>query len=321
MKTITPRNYAAKAANSLRAFVERHGAGNDLESDLPAIRSTIDMIEGATHFAVPDGGVTLENDLRGLEGHEARLPYPYITLEFRSQDYSAPEAKSRAVPSNLLLAYETTTDELAARYPYRTNPERFAKRPDGEAGIALLFLFGEDERMWMLNPYALFIPRTWESIAQRQQVGGWALKYLPFCVQPATVEYGLKDPSRGEPFFESLIEVLGPAGYALLTFCEALTCRNVSIGTLREAAPQQVNSRRERNGKLPLYEIKTLMIEVPTGEGIEVERKGTSGERSGPRAHLRRGHVRRLASGNIWINSMIVGAKNGGWIEKGYNVK
>ena len=45
-----------------------------------------------------------------------------------------------------------------------------------------------------------------------------------------------------------------------------------------------------------------------------------TGTHESPRQHLRRGHIRRLESGNIWVNACVVGNSEKGVIKKSYNV-
>lgn len=102
----------------------------------------------------------------------------------------------------------------------------------------------------------------------------------------------------------------------VIELIEALTCRNVVTEPL-EVIDEKVNVRRIRDGKLPLYETRILTIKTP-------EIKHSTGKRcashASPRQHLRRGHIRRLESGNIWVNSCVVGDANKGVINKQYSV-
>jgi len=106
-------------------------------------------------------------------------------------------------------------------------------------------------------------------------------------------------------------------GVTILELLEALTCRNVSLVNHQEASP--VNPKRIKVGKLPIYETKVLVVD--TGDDIgETIRTGRVVHAS-PRQHLRRGHIRRLLAGNIWVNSCVVGSLKKGIIDKSYLVK
>lgn len=105
----------------------------------------------------------------------------------------------------------------------------------------------------------------------------------------------------------------------LFEFCEALSCSNVAHEPI-EKIDERVNQRRIKNGKLPLWETRHLVIDTKY-EATEHKAGYAIIGRQGPRQHLRRGHIRRI-SGNrkIWINSCVVGHAEKGRIEKTYGV-
>jgi hypothetical protein len=99
--------------------------------------------------------------------------------------------------------------------------------------------------------------------------------------------------------------------------CEALSCTNVSHEPIEKINPA-VNARRVRDGKLPLYETHRLVINAGKQSSIS----GVSGSsHASPRQHLRRGHIRRLPSGNIWVNSCVVGSAELGVVKKEYAIR
>ena len=76
-------------------------------------------------------------------------------------------------------------------------------------------------------------------------------------------------------------------------------------------------TKRLKHGKLPIiYETKILTIK-PSVRSSSAEKGGSH---TSPRQHLRRGHIRRLDSGNIWVNSCVVGSAEKGRIDKSYRV-
>jgi len=77
-----------------------------------------------------------------------------------------------------------------------------------------------------------------------------------------------------------------------------------------------VNARRVGKGKLPLFETKVLMVDMdapsPRGES-------QGGHHRSPRQHLRRGHIRRYASGKqVWVQAHVVGDAKKGTVSKTY---
>jgi hypothetical protein len=106
---------------------------------------------------------------------------------------------------------------------------------------------------------------------------------------------------------------------ALLELCEALSCSNVHHQVMERINPT-VNQRRIKDGKVPMYETRTLWIDTPGNSKGYGEWQG--GTHRSPRQHLRRGHIRTLQSGKkVWVNAAVVGAKESGFIRKDYAIK
>jgi len=104
---------------------------------------------------------------------------------------------------------------------------------------------------------------------------------------------------------------------SLLEFLEALSCTNVEASIHQPASPK--NAQRIKSHKLPIYETKVLTIKAGK-ESLSSVGNGVKGSHQSPRQHLRRGHIRRLEKGNIWVNSCVVGSKENGVIDKQYKV-
>lgn len=103
--------------------------------------------------------------------------------------------------------------------------------------------------------------------------------------------------------------------YVLFEFLEALNCKNVSIE----------NHVQRKKGKskfdaLPFDEYKVLCVNVNKRYNDYGDELNESGTHRSPREHLRRGHIRRLPKGNVWVQSTVVNPGIGGRIEKSYQV-
>lgn len=106
---------------------------------------------------------------------------------------------------------------------------------------------------------------------------------------------------------------------AVLELCEALSCSNVDSEVM-EPVDQRKNAKRIKQGKLPMYETRRLVIKAPITRVAASPAQGDS-DRQGPREHLRRGHIRRLQDGRrIWVQSCVVGSRENGVIHKSYAV-
>lgn len=146
---------------------------------------------------------------------------------------------------------------------------------------------------------------------------GWG--FYPCVAQP---EQRNDDGSIGWSCFDSIgsrldrspmHEAVMSAGRSVLELVEALSCNNVSSEIVERIDPA-VNARRRRQGKLPMYEVRRLVVKV----GDVTHAIGAPvGDRNGPREHLRRGHIRRLPDGRkTWVQACVVGSRTLGVVRK-----
>lgn len=97
-----------------------------------------------------------------------------------------------------------------------------------------------------------------------------------------------------------------------------LSCSNTHIEDSPEKPSKVKNDLRRQKKKLPFFEFKILTLE--SGKNSSQESGGGSGTHNSPRVHLRRGHIRRLPTKNVWVNACVVGDKTKGVIDKEYLV-
>lgn len=105
-------------------------------------------------------------------------------------------------------------------------------------------------------------------------------------------------------------------GRVVLELLAALSCKNISTVNYQDASP--LNTKRIKSGKLPFYETKILVVDCRSVSTIKIGDGNSS--HSSPRQHLRRGHIRRIAKGSIWVNSCVVGDPTKGSIGKQYSI-
>jgi hypothetical protein len=95
--------------------------------------------------------------------------------------------------------------------------------------------------------------------------------------------------------------------WVLCNFFAVIACSNVRVVDV--PAPEALNKKRIKNGRLPILSHKVLHLVAPTTYSKTDHQGGTH---NSPRVHLRRGHIRRLPSGvNIWVQQCVVGSKHG----------
>ena len=100
---------------------------------------------------------------------------------------------------------------------------------------------------------------------------------------------------------------------ATLSFLKLVNCRNVAIGS--EPVPEKLRRARMKRGQCAgftrhVLDLRTDSLNASAASG---------GTHASPRLHLRRGHIRRLRKGNIWIQQMLVGRPHG-FVDKSYRV-
>lgn len=94
-----------------------------------------------------------------------------------------------------------------------------------------------------------------------------------------------------------------------------LGCSNVD--TADNPAPSALNKKRAKARKYPVLEYKTLVLKI---DAQRTSGKAGGGTHASPRVHLRRGHVRRLESGQrVWVQACVVGSTHG-MVLKDYRV-
>ena len=96
-----------------------------------------------------------------------------------------------------------------------------------------------------------------------------------------------------------------------------LNCSNVMC--FDNYPPESLNKKRAKSGKCPLFTYKTLHIKTAKTQTSKSENSNI--ERSAPRLHMRRGHIRSLPSGvTTWIQSCMVGSSKNGVVSKDYRI-
>lgn len=97
-----------------------------------------------------------------------------------------------------------------------------------------------------------------------------------------------------------------------------LNCANVTVPEI--AAPTMLNKKRKAKGKQPFFSYRVLQVEAPRAAKSSV---GGGGHHAAPRAHLRRGHIRRLEERTVWVRPAMVNPSAGasvGRVQKDYAI-
>ena len=298
--TITARNYAAQAAASLRfqaGEIVKLTDHQSIRTDAFVLSKMANDIEDSVHFAMPDGGKIFDDQLRGIQGKTIRLPFPAITIECFFPDGGEHLDHTRVAVKKRLV---------------------FARNVKTKSGPAIDFhvFCCHENGAWVAMTILLSIP--FETAIPKQDqfpkgLLGLDAEYNVWLPGLYRLTYE-KDPN--EKFEGAIQDVLGDVLWSL-ELLEALSCSNVSHQPIEAIDPRK-NAKRIKAGKLPIYETRILTIEAGKSTQSSQSHGGTH---ASPRQHLRRGHIRRLADKNIWVNSCVVGKAETGVIEKQYHVR
>lgn len=320
---ITARNYAAQCERGLRELI---AANVFTGTDKVNVTYMANTIAKAQHFVLPDGGVIIEQSgLKGMEGLEARLPYPAITVEYyvnpEELDPRAPEPAHKRV----IIATEVDCNEaltmLAVRGGKDADEVREVFAKGGVHVASAVFIQG----LWVPLTAGFLIRREWD---QRAKVGqtmrfsdndsaplmtGFPTLLMPTAAQQTSAKFG------GDQAYRDAVQDIAGEVAALFNLLEALACSNVSA-VATETVNATKNAKRVAAGKLPIYETKHLVIDTHRNKTATGGQMGPI-SRNGMRQHLRRGHIRRLdETRRIWVNACVVAADSAGRIDKTYKV-
>lgn len=261
--------------------------------------SLLSSAKEAVKFVMPTDGKLFDTKLAGLsENH--RLPYERILIEY--------ECKSPGGMSSEVFG-ERATRPANKRIVFA---EQYEKTIAVASIVSFKDPYGND--VWTVQPYiseiipanlvdganievtapeGISTPVISQFLVDHFDMGGHAKK-----------TFG--DAWKEHAYFDMLDEV-----NCVLNLMEALSCKNVSA----EQLPVKNNKLAQRKkGALPYDLYHVLVVNSRSGE----KSVDQGGSHRSPREHIRRGHIRRLPSGNIWVNSTIVNHGNHGKVHKVY---
>jgi hypothetical protein len=290
-----PLDYLRKAAPFLAQLHKK------LEAKQPQyVAHACDVVQAARRavkFVMPPNGQIFDTKLEGLPDI-VKLPFDFIIIEYEC-------------PNDGGLATKVFGEES-------TQPARkrivYAEQQEGRIIVASIVAF-QDRGLdfWQVQPYfACLIPKDdLPSDVVVDDMPGIRGK----AVDQVRVQFvdmgGAAEQYFGEDWERHAYVDMADETSAVLSLLEALTCKNVGM----ESLPVKKNKGAQARGALPYDEYYTLIVNSKARSQDDL-----GGTHRSPREHLRRGHIRRLPSGNVWVNSTIVNAGHHGKVHKMYEV-
>ena len=325
-------NYSLYALEELKEFQEAvTRTWPEGTKSLACVRT---MLQKSVKFILPNNADLI--DIRKLSDSHfdmLRLPFPIVALEIpwiAEDGRMITEGALKESPSmkRIVLAW----DEQFAEHCGFDVPR--------EPGVSAVSIYHDaNVNRWLVAAVGAFIPRDNEItriqhpdesgnaaerlVAEQLFTGGWAKPGAP----THGVEYFLVLPEM----FAQMSEQIGATNTAaraqldirdelraLWEFCLTVNCVNVRQETVESTA---LNKKRIKNGKLPFFSYRVLQLNFDGGSGPG-RKNALVGDRVGPRQHLRRGHPRRLVSGQVtYVRGTVVGNPGRGHLDKSYDLR
>lgn len=312
---ITAKNYAAQAVRDM-SLAAINVAKLGCFEDSIKILALNNQITKSIKFAMPDYGKVFDNNHKGLIGNAIRLPFSNISIEYYVPVNTYVYGGEIEVKRRLICATEVSRKELVL---HDSVLPLF-----GDIFIVVTsVLYSEKSKTWSPDLLGIILPTNWDYTSGLQRIGelpkdptnpGFAC--TPFIPFPGVFNRVLSmEGISHDDLLNSSIRDISSEVTVLLEFLEALSCSNIEQSIHQPASPK--NAQRIKSHKLPIYETRFLTIKSTAKEATSI---GIIGSHQSPRQHLRRGHIRRLESGNIWVNSCVVGDSSKGVINKQYRM-
>jgi len=257
---------------------------------------SLQKCKDAVKFILPEGGQIFDTKLRGLP-EIIKLPYPKIMIEY--------EIKRSGGIAEQIFGKETTGISRKRIV--------LAEEVWDKIIVTSIIAFQKNNLdSWVVQPYnaAISSKESHDYVHLRS-----ILNIDGPVVENVVVQYkdmgGRAFDLFGDDWERHAAADMADELSAVLVLVEALTCKNIKI----EALPVPKNKSAQKRGSLPFDEYHVLSVDVR--EKLS-SNEGSGGSHRSPREHLRRGHIRRLPTGNIWVNSTVVNAGAPGKIIKHY---
>lgn len=259
-------------------------------------------MQKSVKFIMPEGGRLFDTNLEALS-EESKLPFEQIIIEY--------ECKSNGGLPEKVFGQESTKN-ARKRIVYAQ------QETDGTISVFSIVAFQSDSGrdVWVMQPFiAQLIPsgmvkniemKTPDNLPKNMNLLNQFRIY--FCDIGGQAHLSFGDKWEEHAYYD-----MNDEANAVLNLMEALSCKNVNTEVL---AVKKNKFQQRKHGALPYDEYRVLVVSNRNSNRAE---SGEGTHRS-PREHLRRGHIRRLPIGNVWVNATVVNPGNHGKINKIYAI-
>ncbi|ABO60499.1 hypothetical protein LA345_37905 (plasmid) [Burkholderia vietnamiensis] len=308
-----------------------------IRRDMPGMRAGFEavthLLRLSVKYLLPNCAELIDvSELRQVHIDSMRLPHPVAALEapWVLPDGEGGDKGNLRCPKRIALCVEL--DEDVARLLPGT--EHLLDEPDG--GVCVIPIYWTEAGQWQLAPGGAFVPHSNELSAYVPEQADERTRLLNEPLREAGLSARKMRQFQVSAFvilpeqYEFLVTQLGSLRVAhsetlanarddilalIQTGC-VVNCSNIETPTLE--APAKLNKKRQQNGKVPFFDYRVLALR-PTKAG---DGQGRGGQHASPRAHIRRGHIRRLEHKTVWVSDTLVNAGSArGVVVKDYAVR
>lgn len=268
-------------------------------NDYRMCKMVLKVATASPKFILPTDGHIFNDNLKGLP-EELKLPYPEIVIEYTVSD-------------NIGLSEKIFGEENTIKAKKRI----IIAVQHKDTNTILVYSIVEMRGIWTMLPFYAELFRAtnlnkkadseWLGVDENELIEGLGIKVIP----TGTLALSVLGPNWEKNAYVDLSDEVG----TVLELIEALSCSNVT----HEALPRRkLNKSAKKNGALPFDEYRVLTIKT-TNEDRN-KKASLEGNHRSPREHLRRGHIRHLATKKVWVNSCVVNPGTKGKINTVYKI-
>lgn len=323
-------NYSAHAIDEFLALIPT------IKKVMPGIikghESVVRNLRASVKFLLPNGCELIDiSDLKQVHIDMARLPYDIVALEapWILGDGAGGDKGIERASKRIALCMRMTSD-IACSFP---DTARFLDEECG--GVCVLPVFWSDaQSAWKISMGGVFVPYenevsayTPSEVSEPTRLANQPLieaglaskkirqfKVAPFVVLQEMFDAYASKAGKTEILAQIVANSRDEVSMLLQTGC-VLNCSNVEAETLKVA--ESLNKKRKQKGKEPFFVYRVLQVRE-SQTSVSVSKNGTH---ASPRAHLRRGHIRRVQEKTIWVKPALINAgSKTGTVEKIYRI-
>ena len=317
-------NYATHAIEDIKEKLKEFQKRNIyLDHDRKISHNIINALKEGQKFILPENAEMV--NMEGLDNETLktiRMPYPIMVLE-------APYSKD--LLENDYMKTVESKKRLALVIEHTHINQIIRDMPENEPGAYIInidYIPDENQRYsWHISVVGRFHPyssttfeRDSTDVLDKIYANEKNLKRTkqfrggPFVVLPDAMNVVMQESTVQEIYEHTLFNSQDEFSMFLQTCC-VLNCSNIEMISTKDN--KYLNKTRELKGKTPFFQYNVLQVSKKSYES-----NSTGIEKTSPRSHLRRGHIRRYSDGKqIWVKPSVINPGVGQAIKKDYDLR